>query len=82
MVLAVELVTVLPDVGMVGLEDDIVITQSGCEDLTTIGRHLHVCGTDFRPRVRILGTHFLTTGKVLAPLIVKPRLGGSRHPKA
>jgi len=43
MVLAVELVTVLPDLGMIGLEDDVLITQDGHEDLTTIGRDLHVC---------------------------------------
>jgi Xaa-Pro aminopeptidase len=28
--------------GMVGLEDDVVITADGHEDLTTIGRELHV----------------------------------------
>jgi hypothetical protein len=27
---------------MVGLEDDVVITQDGHHDLTTIGRDLHV----------------------------------------
>lgn len=42
MVLAVEMVTVLPHLGMVGLEDDVVITADGHEDLTTIGRELHV----------------------------------------
>jgi Xaa-Pro aminopeptidase len=42
MTLAVELVTVLPNLGMVGLEDDVVITRDGREDLTTIGRELHV----------------------------------------
>jgi Xaa-Pro aminopeptidase len=42
MVLAVELVTALPRLGMVGLEDDVLITADGCEDLTTIGRQLHV----------------------------------------
>src|SRR5437667_343571 len=40
MVLAVELVTVLPDLGMIGLEDDVVITPDGCENLTIIGRQL------------------------------------------
>jgi Xaa-Pro aminopeptidase len=42
MVLAVEMVTVLPHLGMVGLEDDVLITANGHEDLTTIGRNLHV----------------------------------------
>jgi Xaa-Pro aminopeptidase/Xaa-Pro dipeptidase len=42
MVLAVEMVTVLPHLGMVGLEDDVLITTDGHEDLTTIGRDLHV----------------------------------------
>jgi len=42
MVLAVELVTVLPHLGMIGLEDDVVVTRDGREDLTTIGRKLHV----------------------------------------
>jgi Xaa-Pro aminopeptidase len=42
MVLAVELVTVLPHLGMFGLEDDVLITQHGHEDFTTIGRQLHV----------------------------------------
>jgi Xaa-Pro aminopeptidase len=42
MVLAVELVTVIPDRGMIGLEDDVVITREAYEDLTTIGRELHV----------------------------------------
>jgi Xaa-Pro aminopeptidase len=42
-VLAVELVTVLPDLGMIGLEDDVLITHDGHEDLVTIGRELHVC---------------------------------------
>jgi Xaa-Pro aminopeptidase len=42
MVLAVELVTVLPHLGMIGLEDEVLITQDGHEDLTTIGRDLHV----------------------------------------
>ncbi len=42
MVLAVELVTTLPHLGMIGLEDDVLITQDGHEDLTTIGRELHV----------------------------------------
>jgi Xaa-Pro aminopeptidase len=42
MVLAVELVVALSHVGMVGLEDDVLITQDGHEDLTTIGRQLHV----------------------------------------
>jgi len=41
MVLAVELVTVLPHHGMIGLEDDVLITRDGHEDLTTIGRELH-----------------------------------------
>jgi Xaa-Pro aminopeptidase len=41
MVLAVELVTVLPDQGMVGLEDMALVTADGHEDLTTIGRQLH-----------------------------------------
>jgi Xaa-Pro aminopeptidase len=42
MVLAVEIVTVLPHLGMVGLEDNVLITPSGREDLTTIGRDLHI----------------------------------------
>jgi Xaa-Pro aminopeptidase len=42
MTLAVELVTVVPQLGMIGLEDDVVITADGYEDLTTIGRLLHV----------------------------------------
>jgi Xaa-Pro aminopeptidase len=42
MVLAVEFVTALPHLGMIGLEDDVVITLDGHEDLTTIGRDLHV----------------------------------------
>jgi Xaa-Pro dipeptidase len=42
MTLAVELVTVVPHLGMIGLEDDVVITADGYEDLTTIGRRLHV----------------------------------------
>jgi Xaa-Pro aminopeptidase len=42
MVLAVELVTAVPHLGMIGLEDDVLITPDGCEDLTTIGRELHV----------------------------------------
>lgn len=42
MVLAVELVTVVPHLGMIGLEDDVLITLDGHEDLTTIGRELHV----------------------------------------
>ena len=41
MVLAVELVTVLPHLGMIGLEDDVLINRDGHEDLTTIGRELH-----------------------------------------
>lgn len=41
MVLAVELVTALPHLGMVGLEDDVVITADGHDDLTSIGRVLH-----------------------------------------
>ena len=41
MVLAVELVTVLPHQGMIGLEDEVLITRDGHEDLTTIGRKLH-----------------------------------------
>src|SRR5262249_29608477 len=35
MMLAVELVTVVPHLGMIGLEDDVLITQDGYEDLTT-----------------------------------------------
>ena len=42
MVLAVELVTVLPHLGMFGLEDDVLITADGHDDLTAIGRNLHV----------------------------------------
>src|SRR5205823_14271182 len=42
MVLAVEVVTVRPHLGMVGLEDDVVVIADGHEDLTTIGRELHV----------------------------------------
>ena len=42
MTLAIELVTVRPDMGMIGLEDEVVITADGHEDLSTIGRQLHV----------------------------------------
>lgn len=42
MTLAVELVTVRPDLGLIALEDIVVITPEGYEDLSTIGRELHV----------------------------------------
>ena len=40
--LAVEIVTVRPHLGMVGLKDDVLVTRDAYEGLTTIGRHLHV----------------------------------------
>ena len=42
MTLAIEFITTPPDIGMIGLEDDVVITADGHEDLSTIGRQLHV----------------------------------------
>ncbi len=41
MVLSIELVTVKGHLGMIGLEDSVLITPDGHEDLTTIGRALH-----------------------------------------
>ena len=41
MALAIELIHVQPELGMIGLEDDVVITPGGHEDLSTIGRELH-----------------------------------------
>ena len=42
MVIAIELVTVRPSLGMIALEDIVVISSDGHEDLSTIGRELHV----------------------------------------
>jgi Xaa-Pro aminopeptidase len=42
MTIAIELVTVRPALGMVALEDIVVITSDGHEDLSTIGRELHI----------------------------------------
>jgi Xaa-Pro aminopeptidase len=42
MTLSIELITVKPDMGMIGLEDNVAITADGHEDLSTIGRRLHV----------------------------------------
>ena len=42
MTLSIELITVRPDMGMIGLEDNVLITADGHEDLSTIGRQLHV----------------------------------------
>ena len=42
MIIAIELVTVRPSLGMIALEDIVVITSDGHEDLSTIGRELHV----------------------------------------
>src|SRR5437867_7139769 len=40
-VLSIELVTVKAHLGMIGLEDSVVITADGHEDVTTIGPELH-----------------------------------------
>ena len=42
MVIAIELVTVRPSLGMIALEDIVVISSDGHEYLSTIGRELHV----------------------------------------
>ena len=42
MIIAIELVTVRPSLGMIALEDIVVITSDGHDDLSTIGRELHV----------------------------------------
>ena len=42
MVLAIEFDTTQPEIGMIGLEDEVVITADGHEDLSTVGRQLHV----------------------------------------
>ena len=42
MAMAIELITNQPEIGMIGIEDDVVITADGHEDLSTIGRELHV----------------------------------------
>ena len=42
MTMAIELVTIRPALGMIALEDNVVITSDGHEDLSTIGRELHV----------------------------------------
>ena len=42
MTVAIELITNQPEIGMVGIEDDVLITDDGHEDFSTIGRELHV----------------------------------------
>lgn len=42
MTLAIELATMIKTLGCVALEDDIVITNDGCEALSTTGRELYV----------------------------------------
>ena len=42
MTMAIELVTVRPALGMIALEDIVAITSDGHEDLSTIGRELHI----------------------------------------
>jgi Xaa-Pro aminopeptidase len=42
MVLSIEFDTTQPEIGMIGLEDEVVITADGHEDLSTIGRELHI----------------------------------------
>lgn len=42
MTLAVELATMIKGLGCVALEDDIVITHDGCQQLSTTGRELYV----------------------------------------
>jgi len=42
MTLAIELATMINNLGCVALEDDIVITKEGCEALSTTGRELYI----------------------------------------
>ena len=42
MTLAIELVTMVNNMGCIALEDDIVITKEGCEALSTTGRELFI----------------------------------------
>jgi len=42
MTLSIEFITVRPDIGMFGLEDNVIITADGHVDLSTVGRQLHV----------------------------------------
>ena len=42
MALSIEFSTRRPEWGAIGLEDGVVITDDGYEDLSTFGRELHV----------------------------------------